>query len=63
MRLQKEQAHAITAAVWLFGMAALFYTNRWWPGLKQATRKRVAGRAWWMRAAAFIWVDKFLSIS
>jgi hypothetical protein len=33
MTLQKEQAHAITGAVWLFGLAALFYTGRWWPGV------------------------------
>jgi predicted phage tail protein len=33
MTLHKEQAHAITGAVWLFGLAALFYTGRWWPGI------------------------------
>src|SRR3954454_16457536 len=33
MTLPKEQAHAITGAVWLFGLAALFYTGRWWPGI------------------------------
>jgi len=31
--LRDEQAHAITGAVWLFGLAALFYTGRWWPGI------------------------------
>jgi hypothetical protein len=33
MVLNKEQAHAITGAVWLFGLAALFYTGDWWPGI------------------------------
>ena len=33
MTLSKEQAHAIEGAVWLFGLAALFYTGRWWPGI------------------------------
>jgi len=33
MSLHKEQAHAITGAVWLFGLAALFYTGLWWPGI------------------------------
>jgi len=33
MALHKDRAHAITGAVWLFGLAALFYTGRWWPGL------------------------------
>jgi hypothetical protein len=33
MKLHEEQAHAITGAVWLFGLAALFYTGRWWPGI------------------------------
>ena len=33
MTLTKEQAHAIEGAVWLFGLAALFYTGRWWPGI------------------------------
>src|SRR3954452_1850717 len=33
MALQKEQIHAITGAVWLFGLAAMFYTGRWWPGI------------------------------
>jgi hypothetical protein len=33
MALREDQAHAITGAVWLFGLAALFYTGRWWPGI------------------------------
>jgi hypothetical protein len=33
MTLSKDQAHAIEGAVWLFGLAALFYTGRWWPGI------------------------------
>lgn len=33
MTLRREQAHAIAVAVWLFGLAALFYTGRWWPGI------------------------------
>ncbi len=33
MTLSREQAHAISGAVWLFGLAALFYTGRWWPGI------------------------------
>jgi hypothetical protein len=33
MALTHKQAGGITGAVWLFGLAALFYTNAWWPGI------------------------------
>jgi hypothetical protein len=33
MTLSREQARSIEGAVWLFGLAVLFYTGRWWPGI------------------------------
>ncbi len=51
--LQKKQAHAITGAVWLFGLAALLYTNRWWPGImfvigaSVIVEGLISGRGWY----------------
>ncbi len=33
MFLNQERARAVISAVWLFGLAALFYTGYWWPGI------------------------------
>jgi hypothetical protein len=33
MALNNKQASAITGAVWLLGLAAMFYWNYWWPGI------------------------------
>jgi hypothetical protein len=33
MQLQPQQAHTITAGVWLIGFGFLFATGFWWPGI------------------------------
>lgn len=33
MYLDQQRANAIIGATWLFGIAALFYTGFWWPGI------------------------------
>jgi hypothetical protein len=33
MNLTQQQANAVNGAVWLFGLAALFATGFWWPGI------------------------------
>jgi hypothetical protein len=33
MYLDQSRASAIIGAIWLFGLAALFYTGYWWPGI------------------------------
>jgi hypothetical protein len=53
MALNEEKAHAITGAVWLFGLAALFFTGRWWPGImfvigvSAISEGLVQGRGWY----------------
>jgi hypothetical protein len=58
MLLHREQAHAINAAVWLFGLGALFYTGRWWPGILLVIAASVIaeglaqGKSWCMLQSA-----------
>ena len=33
MRLQPNQANAVTGGIWLIGMGILFATGLWWPGM------------------------------
>jgi hypothetical protein len=53
MSLTRDQANAVTGAVWLFGLTALFYTHYWWPGvmfligLSAIAEGLVAGRRWY----------------
>src|SRR5437588_11266360 len=53
MALHKHRAHAIVGAVWMFGLAALFYTGRWWPGimfvvgLSAIVEGLIAGQGWY----------------
>jgi hypothetical protein len=61
MALPRQQAHAITGAVWLFGLAALFYTGWWWPGIMfvvgaaMIIEGLVAGKRWYaLQGAAWV---------
>jgi len=53
MSLRAEQAHAIMGAVWLFGLAALFFTAMWWPGMlfligiSAIVEGLIAGKKWY----------------
>jgi len=33
MRLQPNQANAVTGGIWLIGIGILFATRLWWPGI------------------------------
>ena len=33
MRLNEQQAYAITGGIWLIGFGILFATRYWWPGI------------------------------
>ncbi|WZO97006.1 hypothetical protein EP7_004018 [Isosphaeraceae bacterium EP7] len=55
------RAGQISSAIWLLGMAALFYTGRWWPGImfvigaSSIVQCLLQGRGWWYAMEASIW--------
>lgn len=58
MTLHTGQARAINTAIWLFGLAALFYTGRWWPGIllviaaSVITEGLAQGKSWYVLQSA-----------
>ena len=61
MALTHDQAHAITGAAWLFGLAALFYTGWWWPGIMiiigiSALIEGIANRTFWAALQGSVWL-------
>ena len=53
MSLNAEQANAIRGSVWMFGLAALFFTAMWWPGMlfligiSAIVEGLIAGKKWY----------------
>jgi hypothetical protein len=59
MRLQPNQANAVTGGIWLIGMGILFATGLWWPGmlvlvgLTAIVQQWANGRGWYGLHAGF----------
>jgi hypothetical protein len=53
MALRSDRANQVAAGVFLIGLAALFYTGRWWPGIMfligamTIVEGLVKGRGWY----------------
>ncbi len=53
MRLTPQQVNAVSGAIWLIGIGALFATGWWWPGImfvigtSSVVQGIVAGRGWY----------------
>lgn len=59
MHLTPHQANAISSAVFLIGLAALFYTGAWWPGIlfligaEAVVQGFVRGRGWYALQSSY----------
>jgi hypothetical protein len=60
MAINNQQANAITGAVWLLGLAAMFSTHYWWPGIMfvigvSALIEGLARRQGWAALQGSLW--------
>ena len=66
--LSKKQSHSISFALFLVGIAILFFTESWWPeimlaiGIPLAVRQYLLGRRWDMVVSLFVFIGIFVTV-
>lgn len=66
--LSKKQSHSICFALFLVGIAILFFTESWWPaimlviGIPLAVRQYLLGRRWDMAISLFVFIGVYITI-
>ena len=64
----RKKAHALSTAIFLIGLAALIFTDLWWPGimlvigLPLALRQYLLGRTYDMIITLLVFVGTFITV-
>ena len=66
--MSKKKAHALASAFFLIGLAILFYTGKWWPGimlvvgLPLALRQYLLGKLYDMTISLIVFLGVFITV-